>query len=130
MKQQRLVPVQMLEGPRSQYEDRESPSARDHQDQRQPVPRKGPHAPAYSVTSWQKESYSLEDYVQFAQSQIQLENEGQEGDFRRQKLCREMFMRLQIAKSAGTFYSRWKIAYAQHFLERSLDELHSLHLVK
>jgi len=46
------------------------------------------------------------------------------------KLCREMFMRLQIAKSASICLTEWKIKHANNYLERQLDELHSLNLLK
>ena len=41
-----------------------------------------------------------------------------------------MFMRLQIAKSASQCFSEWKVKHANSYLERQLDELHSLNLLK
>ena len=80
------------------------------------------------MTSMQKEFYGMEDYIQFAQNQERFEQNTEDGQ--PSKLSREMFMRLQIAKSASLFYSKWKINYANHFLGRCLDELHQVNLVK
>ena len=73
----------------------------------------------------QKDKYTLEDYVQYAQNQIMLE----QGD-QPQKLCREMFLRLQIAKSASITFSEWKIKLLNNQLEQTLDELHGSNLLK
>lgn len=62
----------------------------------------------------------MEDYTQFAQ------NAGQADADR--KASSMMFTRLHIAKSVSLFYTQWKIAYLQKFLNKCLDQLHDLNL--
>jgi hypothetical protein len=86
----------------------------------------GAHAPTFSVASTHKDKYSLEDYVQFAQNQTVFE-QGAESP---RKLCREMFLRLQIAKSASVCFTEWKVRFVSRELETHLDDLHSAHLLR